>query len=59
MSLNLLPSDLAAEYDWIRNGIGHNSEKRFNNPEFLNGSEVENKSATTRSSKRLARVQTG
>jgi hypothetical protein len=32
--------------DEIRNKIGSNSEKGFNNPRFLNGSEVENKPST-------------
>jgi hypothetical protein len=52
MSLNFSPSNLTGEYDWIRNRIGVNSEKQFNSSQFLNGLEVENKSATPYSLKR-------
>jgi len=45
-------AELTGEYDWIRNKIGVNSEKRFNNSQFFNGLEVENKSATPYSPKR-------
>jgi len=37
---------LEGAQDKIRNKIGSNSEKGFNNPRFLNGSEVENKPST-------------
>jgi hypothetical protein len=37
---------LKGAWDNIRNKIGSNSEKGFNNSKFLNGSEVENKPST-------------
>jgi hypothetical protein len=40
------------KYGQIRNRIGFDSEKRFNNSRFLKDSEVESKSATPYSSKR-------
>ena len=52
MSLIFSSAELTGEYDWIRNKIRFNSEKQFNNSQFLNGLEVENKSATPYSSKR-------
>jgi hypothetical protein len=52
VSLIFSHAELTGEYDWIRNRIGFNSEKRFNNSWFMNGLEVENKSATPYSSKR-------
>jgi hypothetical protein len=57
VSLIFSLAELTGEYDWIRNRIGLNSEKRFNNSWFMKGLEVENKSATPILQKGLVKAQ--